>query len=134
MINDSRGNIRRYQNRRNAHAEPREIKRGILGNAIIDPGLSVRIYCRWRGNVVVGASVFIIDDDKESGISNFGIAPNRFERSLDQGLSLSHVVVGMLVACGKGRLPIASGRIREAWFQKTIGRQIVIGACGKKIV
>src|SRR5258707_14242470 len=126
-------NVWRDQNRGNAHTQAREIKWWIEGcRGITGPFYSVRIHDGGRCHVIVKPTVFIVDDYEQSGVSHVGISPNSFESPLDERLTRFYIVIGMLVACGKGRLAIAACRIRKTWLQETIrGKIIVIASCEK---
>src|SRR6266478_4227711 len=128
-------NERRDQNRGNAHTQAREIKWGIEGcRGITGPFYSVRIRDGGRRHVIVKPAMLIVDDYEQSGVSHLGISPNGFESPLNERLARFYIVIGMLVAGGKGRLPIAARRIRKAWLEETIRGKIIVIASRKKIV
>src|SRR6267142_1103737 len=94
-------NVRRNQDGGDAHAEAREIKRGIEGVGAAGPVFVVWIDSnRWR-NVVVETAVLVIDDNEERRFAERLIVPDGVEGIADEDFALFDVVVGMLIAGGE---------------------------------
>src|SRR5258708_24348616 len=122
------------QHSRNTHAQAREIKGRIKGDAVVGPNLDVWVHSGGRRHVIVESAVLVVDDHEQSGVADLGVSPNGLENGLDEGFAFLHIVIGVLVAGGKGGLAIATGRICKTRLEETIGREIVVGAGWKKII